>query len=318
MNPFAEHYTACNTGTNAAKYAALADFPHIVDIEPAGVCNMRCLCCPTGLMAVTRPQSLMTLKTYRRILSECAEHGTAMRFIGFGEPTLNPDLVRFVWLADAAGLLTHLNTNGTKMSRQYTEDLFDAGLSSIKFSFQGVDRKSYKEMRRADLYEPLMAAIRLAFDVRGHRRLPYIHVSSSITYETPEQVSAFVESLEPYTDKVSVGRTIFDFIELDKVPAKWRADLAKAAALSTDDKAQPNPCPEVYDKLSIHSDGTVVSCCNDYNNTNVLGNVNDTMLAEMWRAPGMEKYRARLADGDYSLPLCATCFDYAGLTEGTA
>lgn len=318
MNPFAEHYAACNTGTNSAKHAALADFPHIVDIEPAGVCNMRCLCCPTGLRAVTRPQTFMTLKTYRRILAECADHGTALRFIGWGEPTLNPDLAQFVWFADAAGLLTHLNTNGTKMSRKYTEDLFDAGLSSIKFSFQGVDRQSYKEMRRADLYEPLMAAIRLAHDVRGHRRLPYIHISSSITYETPEQVAAFVESLEPYTDKVSVGRTIFDFIELDKVPAKWRADLAKAAALSTDDKAHPSPCPEVYDKLSVHSDGTVVSCCNDYNNTNVLGNVNETTLAEMWRAPGMEKYRARLAEGDYSLPLCNTCFDYAGLTEGAA
>ncbi|MHC4065053.1 MAG: SPASM domain-containing protein, partial [Planctomycetota bacterium] len=86
--------------------------------------------------------------------------------------------------------------------------------------------------------------------------------------------------------------------------------------LSTDAKVHPKPCPEVFDKLSIHADGSVVLCCNDYNGTVELGNVADTPIIEMWQHPKIEAYRKRLAENNYEAPLCRDCYDYLGLTEG--
>lgn len=315
MNPLGRHYHLCNTGTNAGKYAALPDFPHLIDIEPVGVCNFRCLMCPTGLGSVTRPQGLMTNRTWQRILGECAQHGTAIRMIGWGEPTLHPSLIDMVWDADAAGLLTHVNTNGSKLTRKYIEDLFDAGLSSLKFSFQGVDRESYREMRRVDFYEKLVDAIRLAREVRGSRDLPYLQVSTSTTYETPEQIEAFCAEVGPHVDAVTVGKTIFDYVDVQTIPLKQREKFRAAAALASDTKRHPNPCPEVYDKLSIHWDGSVAVCCNAYDKEGEFGNVNETPLSELWRHQAIEAYRERLSRDEYSGPLCGTCWHYM---EGTA
>ena len=56
LNPFRPLYAAFNQGDPALKYANLPAFPHMIDVEPAGLCNMRCLMCPTGLQALWRPQ----------------------------------------------------------------------------------------------------------------------------------------------------------------------------------------------------------------------------------------------------------------------
>lgn len=48
-NSFDPLYAECNAGPAAAKHADLAAGPSIVDLEPVGLCNMRCVMCPTGL-----------------------------------------------------------------------------------------------------------------------------------------------------------------------------------------------------------------------------------------------------------------------------
>ena len=318
MNPFRPIYDLCNTGDPAEKLATLALFPRMIDVEPAGLCNQKCRMCPTGLGSLGRAQGLMGEATFQRIVNECAEHGTALRFIGFGEPLLNKKIVQFVRLASDAGLLTHINSNSTKITSELAEALVDAGLSSFKASFQGTDSETYVAMRRMDFFEGTVAAIKTMRDARGMKMLPFIAASTSTTHETPEQIAAFRARLEPLVDYLSVGATTFDYIVMADVPEKQRASLIEAAALAQIEKRHPSPCPEVYDKLSIHWDGSVVSCCNDFSGINTLGNVNDTSISELWRHPIMEKYRVKLAAHDYSLPLCDVCWDYANLTEGIA
>ena len=315
MNAFQPLYDACNTGTNAAKLAVLSDFPSLIDIEPSGLCNQRCLMCPTGLGALGRPQNFMSLETFGKIVDECGRHGTAIRFIGWGEPTLNPNIVDFIVNAFDLGLLTHLNTNGTKIDSYMASALIDAGLSSLKFSFQGIDRESYLAMRRMDYFEGLLGAIRITHEARGRRKEPFLAVSTSVTNETPEQIAAFRELVSPYVDHVGIGRTVFDFIERDKVPAKQLAKLDAVAGQATDAKRHPSPCPEVWEKITIHWDGTGRVCCNDFSGRTNLGNVNTGSIASMWRHHQMEEYRRHLAKDDYSLPHCDTCWSYM---EGTA
>jgi radical SAM protein with 4Fe4S-binding SPASM domain len=74
----------------------------------------------------------------------------------------------------------------------------------------------------------------------------------------------------------------------------------------------------VFDKLSVHYDGSVRVCCNDFDGITNLGNVNEAPLSEIWRHPQMEEYRKRLSANEYGGKLCGSCYDYAGLTEGNA
>ncbi len=317
MNPFQHHYDRCDRGTSASKYATLADGPHLVDIEPVGLCNFRCTCCPTGLGALGRPPGFMSRETYTNILRKTQAPLADIRLIGWGEPLLHPAIVDFVAQAVRAGRLTHINTNASKLTYGMAVDLVDEGLTSIKFSFQGTDRETYKTMRRIDFFDEMIEAIETMREARGNKVYPYIAASTTTTDETPEMIEGFKKRISPLVDHLGIGKTIFEFIDMASVPPKQRERLEKAAAMATVVKKHPSPCPETGDKLSIHWDGTVVTCCNSYTNAGDIGNINTDPMSKIWRHPKMEMYREHLAGNDYSLPNCVSCWDYLDLTEGT-
>ena len=314
MNPFRPLYDACNTGDPAEKWASLADFPRMIDIELTSACNFRCLMCPTGNLSLQRKPVFMGWELHASIAVQCANAGTAIRYIGWGEPLLHPDAPKMIAQAAECGLLTHLNTNGSLVDYPMADRLVAAGLDSIKFSFQGVDRESYREMRAVDFFDGLVQAIWNVHEVRDAKRRPWIAASTSVTDEGPGRIEMFRDRVAPLVDELTIGTTIFDYMDLSAVrlrPAD-KARLAKLKAREITEKRHPVPCPEVYDKLSIHADGSVVVCCNDFDGIMELGNVNDTPIVELWRHPKIEAYRERLARKDYDAPLCKDCFDYMG------
>jgi radical SAM protein with 4Fe4S-binding SPASM domain len=195
------------------------------------------------------------------------------------------------------------------------EALCDIPLSSLKFSFQGVDAKSYNEMRNTDFFTGLVDTISRFAAVRGDRDAPYLHVSTSITYETPEQVAEFAALLKPLVDKVSVGHTVLDHLDMNTIRLR-PAELETLQWLKTQQtlvKEHPE-CPEVYDKLSLNWDGSVSACCADSDNLTLIGDLKKQSVTEIWRSESLQEYRKVLArHGHDELPLCKTCYNYAGL-----
>ncbi|HOF19459.1 MAG TPA: SPASM domain-containing protein, partial [Phycisphaerae bacterium] len=222
---------------------------------------------------------------------------------------------QYIRKAGEIGCLTHLNTNGSLLTEEMVEHLMKAGLDSIKFSFQGVDRKSFREMRNRDFFDELLARVKRLYDRRGDGHKPYIHVSTTITYETPEQVRAFRNRVAPFADLVTVGHTALEHI----VPEKTRLSEADKATLRVlkekESVLRVHPeCPEVYDKLSVNWDGTVSACCADYDDQMLVGDIRTETLADIWKCPKLNAYRKLLAEMRHDeLPVCRLCWDYSGL-----
>ena len=315
LNPLQNHYDQCNRGTSEEKYRDLAAGPHLIDIEPVGLCNFRCVMCPTGLNALGRPSGFMSKETHTAILEKTEEPLADIRYIGWGEPLMHPKIVDFISDAAEYGRLTHINTNASKLTPELASDLIRAGLASIKFSFQGTDTVTYHAMRREDFFHGMLDAMEMMRHARGNLNYPFIAASTTTTDETPEMIERFKKRISPYVDHLGIGSTVFEFIDIASVPPKQRERLERAAAMATVIKKHPSPCPEVYDKLSIHWDGDVVTCCNSYDGKSKIGNINTDPMSKIWRHPLMETYRDHLAKKDYSLPYCTKCFDYMNLTE---
>jgi len=315
VNPFSEIYKVCNEGNSKEKFANLADFPKYIDIELTNTCNFRCLMCPTGNMTQSRKLGFMAEGTFWKILEELKEHKTPLRFIRWGEPTMHPKLAEFIRAASEAGVMTHINTNGSFLDEEKISELIDAGLSSIKFSFQGVDQKSYAEMRSTDFYNELVAIIKLFRDIRGDRMNPYIHASTSITYETREMVQKFREELDPITDLTTVGRTYLDRVDAENFKLNEEKTKTIKWLKSQESVVKEHPeCPEVFDKMSINWDGTVSACCADYDKLMTVGEFGSHSLQEIWHSKVLNRYRKVLADmGHDKLPLCKDCWDFQGL-----
>jgi len=311
VNPFAPLYKACN-----APKTTLPDFPRIIDLEVTNSCNFRCIFCPTGNRSMKRPTGFMDFGVFVRIIEQCQDKCHGIRFIGWGEPLLHPDIAKFVEYATQSDILTHINTNASKLDTLKAGELVDAGLSSIKFSFQGVDKESYKTMRKIDFFEGMIKAIERMSIARGHRKFPYIAASTSVADETPEQIESFRERLEPIVDSLSIGKTIFGFMDLGaaRLTPRERAMIERLIEEEPKTLKHPDPCPEVYDKLTIQWDGSVRVCCNDHSGETDLGNVMTSSLEAIWTHPTLTHYRERLANKEYSGPLCSTCYSYMAVT----
>lgn len=299
------------------KFKELPPFPRLIDIEATNACNFSCLMCPTGNRSMTRKTGMMEPAVFDKILDECAQWNCALRWVQWGENVMHPDLLDHISAAHERGVLTHLNTNGSKLDAEAVERLISTGLDSIKFSFQGVDQNSYAEMRNKDFFEELMAVIEQFQKIRGDREAPYIHISTSITYEGPELVAAFEKRARQIADYVSVGRTVFDNLNLDGVRMKPE-EVARLQRLKEQEsvvKVHPE-CPKVFDKMSIFWDGAVSACCGDADKVMLIGSVSDNTLKDIWHSNRMNEYRTILADMRHNeLDLCRNCYDYQDLQK---
>ena len=186
---------------------------------------------------------------------------------------------------------------------------------SIKFSFQGVDQKTYREMRNIDFYSELLALIKLLYRKRGKKESPYIHVSTTITYETKEQTKKFKELVTGFSDFVTIGRTVLEHIDVHMVKlSKGEKNTLKQLKMKESVIKKHPECPEVFDKLSINWDGTVSACCRDYDNKMVVGDIRANSLSEIWYSKKFSFYRKMLVDMRHDeLELCKSCYDFQSL-----
>ena len=214
-NPFQPIYQICNAGNSKEKLKNLPSFPRSIDIELTNSCNFKCLMCPTGNLSQTRKTGFMNDEVYYEILNNIREYKTPIRFIRWGEPTMHPKLIQYISAAKKEEILCHINTNGSYLNKDNIVELIDSGLDSIKFSFQGVDAKSYSEMRNIDYYDELIAIIKLFHETRGDNKKPYIHVSTTVTYEDANTIRQFKDELIKITDLVTVGRTVLEHIDIN-------------------------------------------------------------------------------------------------------
>ncbi|MDD4951019.1 MAG: radical SAM/SPASM domain-containing protein [Desulfovibrionaceae bacterium] len=316
-NPFQPVYDACNLRDPQDKVENLPAWPTHVDLELTNNCNFRCLMCAQRVPLRNKAKGFMAEPVFERLVSELKGPAIPVRVIGWGEPTLHPKWLKFVDQAKQAGLMVHFCTNGGLIDRAQMRALADMGLESMKFSFQGVDRKSFREMRNRDYFDQLRAKVRAFSELRGDRPLPFLHISTTITYESADQVRAFRREMSEYADLVTVGRTFFDTVDPDQgdFTDSEKELLARLMPKESVVKRHPKFCPEVFDKLTVNWDGTVSACCRDFDNLMLAGDLRTQSLQECWVSERMEGYRRLLAQRKYqALALCRTCYDYMGLS----
>lgn len=307
INVFDEIYKKCNSLQKET-----LSFPRYIDIELTNNCNYRCLMCPTGIGTVKREKGFMDKKVFLKIINETKKFQTPIRFSRWGEPTMHKEFYEFLELAKENNLSCHFNTNGWLLNEETMKKIIDMQVESVKFSFQGVDRESYMEMRNKDTFDSLVEKIKLFSKLRGEKKYPYLHVSTTVTYESEEQIENFKKILMPYVDLLTVGNTNLAYIysdssSLNEEEKKRLENLKNSESLV---RKHAQVCPEAFDKLSINWDGKVTVCCKDYDDYMILGDLNQNSIQQIWNCEKLKQYRKLISNGEYDkMFLCKTCFE---------
>ena len=278
-NPFKEIY-------KSSEYILNKDnkMPLIVDVELTNNCNLSCKMCSRANMC--RKKGFMDRDTFEKLVDECKKYGIPMRFIGWGEPFLHPEIISY--LKYAKPLLLHITNNGQIIREDQMEELVDMRLDSIIFSFQGATKEGYESMRVGASYDKTVENINKLIDIRGNKDKPFIHISSTMTDETEAEKKAFISKWKKIVDSVDIGIT--NLHNENRIP-------------------QYKPCSEVWHKLTVKWDGSVSACCGDYDDTLLVGDLTTSTLKEIWKGEELKAVRTLLTSGRFrNLTLCKNCF----------
>jgi len=299
-NPFRRIYDSDN-------YKSLVDetFPYIVDIELTNHCNLNCIFC--GQQTMKRKKGYMSTTLFEQIVDECAYHKTPIRLIRWGEPFLHPKIIKFVEYAKSKGVMTHITNNGLAITEKQMQSLVDIGLDSLIFSFQGATKEQYEIMRDNTRYNELESNIMKMVSYRGINNSPFIHVSTTVTNESPEEINKFVKYWGNIVDSVGVGKTDLSRLDYNQMT---KCDKLKAIRSQETLTKQYRPCTEIYQKLSIDWDGKATCCCWDYDQYLPIGDVNNTPISQIWNySENLDIFRTLLKNKNHkSLTLCKDCY----------
>jgi hypothetical protein len=292
--------------------------PRSVKIELTARCDFQCFFCASAMRL--RDKADMDPGFFRRILREMRALGVEeIGLFYLGESFLCswlPAAVRYA-KRDCGYPYVFLTTNGRLATPERVRACMEAGLDSLKFSFNFADAEQFMQVtnvRKLDFYriEDNLRAARWVRDeveaATGHRCGLY---ASSIRYDDAQlaRMEEAVRRIAPYVD------------EHYWLPLYGQAGLTSGARGTTPSAGnqgrigalrKPLPCWSLFTEGHITWDGRLSACCFDHDGRFNMGNLNELGFLEAWRGERFQRLRLASLAENVRGTACEKCIAYGG------
>ena len=271
------------------------EFPLFLDIETTNICNFKCTFCSNQFIPIDDHAYITEDKVYK-VLDEGKENGLyGVKFNMRGEPTLHKELAKFIRYAVDSGLVdVYFNTNASKLDEEKSVELIKSGLTRITFSIEGYTKDYYEKVRVNGKFDEVVKNIRRFHYLRDKlgSKTPRIRISGVLLPEMKQNLSDYLNFWKPYADQVSTN----DLIE---------EDINKH---SQKDSTIPWACNQLWQRMAMWCDGTLLSCNQDYLGELRIGNIDDMTIKEAWHNSFHNKLRDSHKTGNaHQISKCNTC-----------
>ncbi|MGQ9628957.1 MAG: radical SAM protein [bacterium] len=289
------------------RFEELYDFPRNISIEVTKLCNLRCKMCALHSDSIDHPQAkghppYMKFSDIKRLAEEIKSlNPDAVCSPQFqGEPFLHPDFLKIVEFFSSLGLKTSFVTNGTLLGRNQALSLVENGVDTVCVSIDGATKDTYERIRIGSNYERVVKNLEFLIKCRDGREFPRIGVSYTLQSENEDEFELFLERWIDRVDYVNANN-----VAVDGVPVKKNFDLDFRY-----------PCPHLWDTVIVLTNGDVAPCCRDYKYEEVMGNVFEESIRDIWRGEKYRMFRELHLRGEYDkIPICGNCDTWSVRTK---
>ncbi|MCS7060231.1 MAG: radical SAM/SPASM domain-containing protein [Anaerolineae bacterium] len=262
-----------------------------VEIEATNECNTRCLHCPHE--TITRPKGKMTWETFQIVADKVLAYGKTqgIDFAGMGEPTLNPNLPRFIEYFRGK-IPTYITTNASALTPKNVERLIEAGLGTMIISYNGADAETYELMMGGLNFERAEKYIADAVQ-RAQGRMEVV-ANVSVTKQTRPKLAEIRRRL----NDLGIQKISFSLCHN-------RGGHLKGDGIC-DTPIPPRSIKrcDIFDyTLFVAWTGEVLACCHDLDGVGKIGNLLTDPLEDIVR------YKESLRGQGAIFPMCASCND---------
>jgi len=283
-----------------AKEKIVSEYPLLVDIELASICNLKCPMCYTISDEFKRSVNTkrMEFSLFKKIIDEIAFKVPSIRLSFRGEATLNKHFVECIKYAKKNGIKeVSTLTHGFKLTIPFFEQITDAGIDWITISIDGVE-ETYNYIRKPLKFDDLLNKIKAIKKYKDNNNLkrPVIKVQG-IWPAIKENPTKYYETFAPYVDQVAFNPLI-DYLWNDIKDNKKIPYIENFS------------CPQQYQRMTIGADGLVMKCANDEENKEVVGDANTETVYQIWHGKKLNKMREmhKLKKGFMNSEVCRRCY----------
>lgn len=281
---------------NLPKKRMVRDYPLLVDIELASVCNLSCPMCYTNNVSFKKgvKKGFMDYGLCTRIIDETAGKVFAVRLSLRGESTLHPNFFDAVRYAKERGVKeVSALTNGSKLDLDFFRKMVNAGIDWITVSIDGIGEE-YNEVRAPLTFSDTIRKLRdiKEYKLRKNLSKPVIKAQGIWPSIRPDPC-AYYNILAPLVDLVAYNPLI-DYLRKDH-DIVYEEDFA---------------CPQLYQRLVIGSDGNILLCSNDEEGEEILGNAYKDDIYDVWHGEKLRQIRElhNCKGGFMSMDICRHCY----------
>ena len=270
------------------------EFPLFIDIEATSACNLKCPFCATTFKSGSIKNGFMTFDILKKLIDEGADNNLyGVKFNIRGEPLLHPEIDKFVGYAKKKALIdVYFNTNGLLLNEEMSMKLIDSGLDRISISFEGHTKEIYERHRPGSNYETVLKNIEYLQLLKGKLNTanPRVRVQAVMM---PDIKPVLEEYKKFWADRVEEVA----FLDYKEMKAKKKG------------VRYPWACPQVWQRMAVWWDGTILPCNHDDDGLIAIGNIKDMTISQAWRSENLSRIRLAHKEGRaHEIPACDGCY----------
>ncbi len=255
-------------------------------------CNGKCSFCAASIHNETRPDTTMSFDLYAKVIGQLKEINFSGRVAYHvnNDPLLVPDLEKYVRHAreNLPAAYLQVLTNGKALSPRKAERLIETGIDELTVNHYDND-----------------------FSAQLPKRLVRVRQETLPKFFGKDQIQS---GSGPASSK---ERRVFYFNVFRRRETQVLNNRAGSAPNKQDgfDGRHLGFCRYPFTQFNITTDGRVSKCCQDLFFEEVMGNVAEQSLLDIWNGAPFQKVRAALYENDRAAnPMCGKC-DYFGVRE---
>ena len=275
----------------------LADFPPCLQIEPASVCNYRCVFCYQTDTAFTRRQNghmgMMSLELFKSLIDQAEGRCEAMTLASRGEPLICRNIEPMLAYCQGKFLGFKMNTNAWFLDEAKAHAILQSGMNTLVFSADAAAEPQYSQFRVGGKLDRVVANIQKFQEIRAahYPNSKLITRVSGVKFREEQDLDEMERFWGRLVDQVA-------FVNYNP----WENVYSRPA------NSIVAPCSDLWRRMFVWFDGTVNPCDVDYRSTLAVGNAGEHPLSTIWQSEAYNRLReAHLSDRRCKISPCSQC-----------
>lgn len=289
--------------------------PFGLHICPTTYCNFKCYYCTMsrgGASISDVNRKFMDMKLYKLLIEQLKEFPNKLKLLNFawlGEPLLHPDIVEMVRIAKEADIAERVEivSNGSRLNRELSLGLVEAGLDRIRISLQGLTEEAYMKnsQYKIDLeeYNRNIRELHELSRAHGSKTKIYVKIMDAMLKDEVDE-RLFRDRYRDICDYINVETLVPLMSDVDVSGVKENYNINYWGVTVREISC----CPEPFYTLVVSPAGMVLPCCEIGDKLN-LGMISETnSIVAIWNGERLrEVRRMMIEEGKDANPICREC-----------